>query len=80
MLNLYVGWAFHWAIVMVGGTQVMLNKLDYTYIWKLLKEHGVTHYNGAPTVQNEICNHPDAVRLNHSVQAYSGGKWFPPVW
>lgn len=51
----------------------MLNKLDYTYIWRLLKENGVTHYNGAPTVQNEICNHPDAVRLNHTVQAYSGG-------
>lgn len=52
----------------------MLNKLDYAQIWKLLKEHGVTHYNGAPTVQNEICNHPDAVRLNHTVQAYSGGN------
>lgn len=52
----------------------MLNKLDYTAIWKLLKEHGVTHYNGAPTVQNEICNHEDAVKLNHPVHAYSGGE------
>lgn len=68
------GWGFPWSIVAVGGTQIMLNKLDYTYIWKLLKENGVTHYNGAPTVQNEICNHPDAVRLNHTVQAYSGGS------
>ncbi|CEP10582.1 hypothetical protein [Parasitella parasitica] len=68
------GWGFPWAIVAVGGTQIMLNKLDYTLIWKLLKEHGVTHYNGAPTVQNEICNHEDAVRLEHSVNAYSGGS------
>ncbi|KAI9258693.1 hypothetical protein EDC94DRAFT_613197 [Helicostylum pulchrum] len=68
------GWGFPWAVVMVGGTQVMLDKLDYTRIWKLLKEHGVTHYNGAPTVQNEICNHPDAVRLNHTIKAYSGGS------
>ncbi|KAL7308412.1 hypothetical protein PS15m_011618 [Mucor circinelloides] len=68
------GWGFAWAIVAVGGTQIMLNKLDYTLIWKLLKEHGVTHYNGAPTVQNEICNHEDAVRLGHSVNAYSGGS------
>lgn len=67
------GWGFPWAIVAVGGTQIMLNKLDYKLIWKLLKEHGVTHYNGAPTVQNEICNHEDAVRLGHSVYAFSGG-------
>ncbi|RCI05088.1 hypothetical protein CU098_003146, partial [Rhizopus stolonifer] len=68
------GWCFPWAIVAVGGTQVMLAKLDYTYIWRLLKEHGVTHYNGAPTVQNEICNHQDAARLGHSVRVFSGGS------
>ncbi|KAI9481133.1 MAG: hypothetical protein EXX96DRAFT_565534 [Benjaminiella poitrasii] len=68
------GWGFPWAVVAVGGTQVMLNKLDYTIIWKLLKEHGITHYNGAPTVQNEICNHEDAMPLNHTVRAYSGGS------
>jgi fatty-acyl-CoA synthase len=52
----------------------MLNKLDYTHIWKLLKQHGVTHYNGAPTVQNEICNHEEAVRLKHPVKVLSGGE------
>lgn len=55
------------------GTQIMLNKLDYTYIWKLLKEFGVTHYCAAPTVQNELCNHPDAVRLQRTVRTFSGG-------
>ncbi|KAI7901641.1 uncharacterized protein BX663DRAFT_513518 [Cokeromyces recurvatus] len=73
------GWGFPWAIVAVGGTQVMLNKIDYTLIWKLLKKHGITHYNGAPTVQNEICNHEDATRLNHPVYAYSGGSALPSV-
>ncbi|KAG0169971.1 hypothetical protein DFQ28_003343, partial [Apophysomyces sp. BC1034] len=52
---------------------IMLNKLDYTYIWKQLKEQGVTHYNGAPTVQNELCNHPDASRLHQPIRCFVGG-------
>ncbi|KAI8997025.1 hypothetical protein BDB01DRAFT_830650 [Pilobolus umbonatus] len=68
------GWGFPWAVVAIGGTQVMLNKLDYGQIWDLLKRHGVTHYNGAPTVQNEICNHEDASPLNHPVRVFSGGS------
>ncbi|KAG0167501.1 hypothetical protein DFQ28_001706 [Apophysomyces sp. BC1034] len=68
------GWTFPWAIVAVGGTQIMLNKMDYTYIWKLFKEAGVTHYCGAPTVQNEICNHKDATRLEQSIRVMVGGS------
>ncbi|KAF7724455.1 hypothetical protein EC973_000964 [Apophysomyces ossiformis] len=68
------GWCFPWAVVAVGGTQVMLNKMDYTYIWKLLKEAGVTHYCGAPTVQNEICNHKDATRLDRPIRVMVGGS------
>ncbi|KAF7728437.1 hypothetical protein EC973_006117 [Apophysomyces ossiformis] len=67
------GWNFPWAVVAVGGTQVMLNKLDYTIIWKQLKEQGVTHYNAAPTVQNELCNHVDAARLKCPVRCFAGG-------
>ncbi|KAI7878241.1 acetyl-CoA synthetase-like protein [Lichtheimia hyalospora FSU 10163] len=67
------GWNFPWALVAMGATQVMLNGIDYTLIWKLLKAHGITHYCGAPTVQNEICNHKDAVRLDHKVLTFSGG-------
>ncbi|KAG1046503.1 hypothetical protein G6F43_011012 [Rhizopus delemar] len=59
------GWSFPWALVAVGSTQVMLNKIDYSLIWDLLIKHNITHYNGAPTVQNELCNHKKAVRLNH---------------
>ncbi|CAO3592209.1 unnamed protein product [Absidia cylindrospora] len=67
------GWGFMWSMVAVGGTQLMLNKIDYDEIWKALKEKGVTHYNGAPTIQNEICSHPEAQRLAHPVQVLSGG-------
>ncbi|OBZ85108.1 putative acyl-activating enzyme 1, peroxisomal [Choanephora cucurbitarum] len=68
------GWGFPWAIVAVGGTQLMLDKMDYTKIWELLRHHNINHYNGAPTVQLEICNHKDASRLPHPVTVFSGGS------
>ncbi|KAG1471776.1 hypothetical protein G6F56_001929 [Rhizopus delemar] len=68
------GWSFPWALVAVGATQFMLNKLDYSVIWDSLTTHGITHYNAAPTVQNELCNHRKAVRLNHPVRVLSGGS------
>ncbi|KAI8968355.1 hypothetical protein BDF20DRAFT_895906 [Mycotypha africana] len=68
------GWSFPWAIVAVGGTQITLNKLDYTQVWQMLKNEGITHYNGAPTVNNEICNHTDAVRLDNPIHVLSGGS------
>lgn len=63
-------------MMMMIATQVMLNGIDYTLIWKMLKTHGITHYCGAPTVQNEICNHKDAVRLDRKVLTFSGGTEF----
>ncbi|CEG76887.1 hypothetical protein RMATCC62417_11719 [Rhizopus microsporus] len=68
------GWNFPWALVAAGATQIMLSTMDYDFIWKLLVNHGVTHYNGAPTVQNEVCNNKNAVRLSHPVKVLSGGS------
>ncbi|KAI9271988.1 hypothetical protein BY458DRAFT_509138 [Sporodiniella umbellata] len=68
------GWAFVWALVAVGATQIMLNTLDYSLIWDLLVQHNITHYNGAPTVQNELCNNKKATKLDHPVRVLSGGS------
>jgi fatty-acyl-CoA synthase len=51
-----------------------MGKVDYARIWRYLKESNVTHYNGAPVVQNLLCHHPDAVRLPHPVKGFSGGN------
>ncbi|KAI8089086.1 uncharacterized protein BX664DRAFT_332137 [Halteromyces radiatus] len=67
------GWGFIWGMIAAGGRQIMLNKVDYDVIWKIFKEEGVTHYHGAPTVQNEICNHPNATRLPTPVATFCGG-------
>ena len=51
------------------GRHVPLRTVDPELIWRLIDREGVTHYNGAPTVQLMIINHPDAHRLERAVTA-----------
>ncbi len=44
------GWCTPWAVTAIGGTHVCLREVRGDVIWKLIREHGVTHLNGAPTV------------------------------
>ncbi|CAO3672745.1 unnamed protein product [Umbelopsis ramanniana] len=68
------GWQFPWAVTAVAGTHIMLRKIDYDQIWHHLLYDGVTQYNGAPTLQTEIVNHPTAKRLNRKVIVHTGGS------
>jgi acyl-CoA synthetase (AMP-forming)/AMP-acid ligase II len=70
------GWCFPWAVTAAGGRHVCLRKLDPARIWELLREEGVTHYNGAPTVQVAVVNAPEAAPLPHPVTVAIGGA--PP--
>ena len=53
------GWCFTWGVTAVGGTHVCLRRVESGRIWELLDAEGITHYNGAPTVQIGLVNHPD---------------------
>jgi fatty-acyl-CoA synthase len=70
------GWAFPWAVTAVAGRHVCLRKVDYALIWDLLESQGVTHYNGAPTLQIGVVNHPRAHALDHPVTVTIAGA--PP--
>jgi acyl-CoA synthetase (AMP-forming)/AMP-acid ligase II len=48
---------------------VTLRAVDPELAWELIDSEGVTHYNGAPTVQLMILNHPRAHRLERPVTA-----------
>ncbi|GAA2898031.1 AMP-binding protein [Pseudonocardia halophobica] len=48
------GWCTPWALVAAGGTQVCLREVRGDAVWGLIKRHGVTHLNGAPTVLTTI--------------------------
>jgi fatty-acyl-CoA synthase len=63
------GWCFPWAVTAVAATHVALRVVDPDLVWQLIEDEGVTHYNGAPTVQLMIINHPRAHRLERQVTA-----------
>src|SRR3954467_3262760 len=63
------GWCLRWAVAAAGGTQVCLRAVDPDAVWRLLREEGVTHYCGSPTVQIGLVNHPDAAPLEQPVTA-----------
>ena len=48
------GWCTPWAVTAIGGTHVCLREVRGDVIWRLIREHGVTHLNGAPTVVTTI--------------------------
>jgi fatty-acyl-CoA synthase len=70
------GWCFTWAVTAVGGTHVCLRKIDPALIWDLFETEGITHYNGAPTVQISLVHHPKAHRLDQQITVTIGGA--PP--
>jgi fatty-acyl-CoA synthase len=63
------GWCFPWAVTAAGARHVAMRAVDPDLVWELIDGEGVTHYNGAPTVQLMIINHPRAHRLERPVTA-----------
>jgi fatty-acyl-CoA synthase len=70
------GWCFTWGVTAVGGTHICLRKVESGRIWDLLESEGITHYNGAPTVQIGVVNDPRAHRLARPVTVTVAGA--PP--
>jgi fatty-acyl-CoA synthase len=70
------GWCFTWAVTAVGGTHVCLRKTDPSLIWDLIRREGVTHFNGAPTLQINLLEHPEARPLDRPVWVTIAGA--PP--
>ena len=76
------GWCFAWALAAVAGTHVCLRKVDGETIWQAIRDQGVTHFCGAPTVLTFLL---DAARdkepLARPVAVMSGGALLPSlVW
>jgi fatty-acyl-CoA synthase len=71
------GWCFPWAVTAAAGTHVCLPRVDPTEIWRLVRDEGVTHLCGAPTVLSMIGYAPDAAPLDRGpVRIATGGA--PP--
>ena len=63
------GWCFTWAVTAAAARHVTMRAVDAQRVWELIDSEGVTHYNGAPTVQLMIINHSRAHRLDRPVTA-----------
>ncbi len=70
------GWCFTWGVTAVGATHICLRKVDPTQIWELFESEGITHFNGAPTVQIFLVNHAKAHRLEQPITVTIAGA--PP--
>ena len=70
------GWCFPWAVTAAGGTHICLPKVEPAEVWRLLRDEGVTHLEGAPTVLSMIAHADEAAPLDRSVSIATGGA--PP--
>jgi fatty-acyl-CoA synthase len=63
------GWCFPWTMAANAGTNVCLRRVDAKLIFDAIREHGVTHYCGAPVVHSLLINAPAEWRegIDHKV-------------
>ncbi|MDO9237720.1 MAG: acyl-CoA synthetase [Aquabacterium sp.] len=74
------GWCFPWTIAARAGVNVCLRRVDPKAIFDAFREHGVTHYCGAPIVHAALVAAPDDIKqgIQHQVKAMVAGA-APPA-
>jgi fatty-acyl-CoA synthase len=74
------GWCFPWTVAARAGVNVCLRRVDAKAIFDLIRNEGVTHYCGAPIVQNLLVNAPDEMKagIEQKVHAMVAGA-APPA-
>lgn len=74
------GWCFAWTMAANGGTNICLRKVDPELIFKLITEHKVDYFCGAPIVLSMMINTPkeQQVKIEHRVEVMVAGA-APPA-
>ncbi|MCI4680133.1 acyl-CoA synthetase [Rhodoblastus acidophilus] len=74
------GWCFPWTMAANAGVNVCLRRVDPKTIFALIREHGVTHFCGAPIVHGLLINADPADRagISHRVEGLVAGA-APPA-
>ena len=57
------GWCFPWTVAARAGVNVCLRRVEAQAIFDAIRQHGVTHYCGAPIVHGMLVTAPDAMKL-----------------
>ncbi|RTR03892.1 acyl-CoA synthetase [Halomonas nitroreducens] len=74
------GWCFPWTLAAIGGTNICLRRVDPEHILTLIRQHGVSHYCGAPIVHSMIADAAVAAQepIEHKVSGLIAGA-APPA-
>jgi len=56
------GWCFPWTVAARAGVNVCLRRVEAQAIFDAIRDHGVTHYCGAPIVQSLLVNAPPGMK------------------
>jgi fatty-acyl-CoA synthase len=70
------GWCFPWTVAARAGVNVCLRRVEAQAIFDAIREHGVTHYCGAPIVHGLLVNAPAAMKagIPAGVKAMVAGR------
>ena len=74
------GWCFPWTIAARAGINVCLRRVEAKAILDAMRDHGVTHYCGAPIVHGMLVNASDELKtgLSQGIKAMVAGA-APPA-
>jgi fatty-acyl-CoA synthase len=74
------GWCFPWTVAAAVGVNVCLRRVEAGPVFDAIREHGVTHYCGAPIVHSLLINAPEAMKqgITRRVKAMVAGA-APPA-
>ncbi|MFM1896033.1 MAG: hypothetical protein RLZZ385_1107 [Pseudomonadota bacterium] len=74
------GWCFPWSIAAVAGTNVCLRQVRDKAVFDAIRQHGVSHFCGAPVVLNTLVNAAEDLKqgISHKVNAMTAGA-APPA-
>lgn len=74
------GWCFAWTMAANGGTNICLRKVDSELVFKLIAEHKVDYFCGAPIVLSMLINTPKdkQAHFDHRVEVMVAGA-APPA-
>ncbi|MCG2573125.1 acyl-CoA synthetase [Acinetobacter sp. ME22] len=74
------GWCFAWTMAANGGTNICLRKVDPELVFKLIAEHKVDYFCGAPIVLSLLINTPKDKQayFEHRVEVMVAGA-APPA-
>jgi fatty-acyl-CoA synthase len=68
------GWCFPWTLAARAAVNVCLRKVEPKAIFDAFREHGVTHYCGAPIVHAALVNAPDELKVGLNLKYGRGVK------